>query len=103
MRTWGGMALALVLPWPALAQTYSKTEEIVYHDNTAKWVLGQVAQQKVNGVVASSTTFDAATALPLTYSTFGLLQQTLTYHADGTVATVIRLEALEEFASRQSY
>lgn len=83
-----GLALALGLPMTGAAQSYSQTEEIVYQDNVTKWVLGQVAQRKVNGIVASSTTFDGATALPLTQSSFGKLQQTLTYNADGTMATV---------------
>ncbi len=83
-----GAALALALPFCAQAQTYSRTETITYHDNTAKWVLGQVAQTAVNGVVASSATFDPTTAQQLTFSSFGKLQQTLTYNADGTVATV---------------
>lgn len=73
---------------PPPTATYSRIETITYHDNTAKWVLGQVAQTTVNGTVASSTTFDPTTAQQLTFSSFGKLQQTLTYNADGTVATV---------------
>ncbi|MQP76140.1 RHS repeat protein, partial [Stenotrophomonas sp. MYb238] len=80
--------LATLLPVTASAQSYSRTEVITYHDNTSKWVLGQVASRTVNGTVVESTTFSASTAQPLTYSSFGKLQQTLTYNADGTVATV---------------
>ena len=72
----------------AHAQTYTQTETITYHDNTTKWVLGQVAQRTVNGIVTSSATFDPATAQQLTSSVFGRLQQTLTYNADGTIPTV---------------
>lgn len=73
---------------PALAQQYTHTETITYHDNTSKWVLGQVASRTINGVVAEQTTYDAATALPLQSRSFGKLKQTLTYNADGTAATV---------------
>ena len=67
---------------------FSRTEASVYHDNLPKWVLGQVASRTVGGVTVESTTFSATTAQPLTYSSYGKLQQTLTYNADGTVATV---------------
>lgn len=88
-RIWGALGLGLALSLPVHAQTYSRTETIVYHDNTAKWVLGQVASRTVDGVVvAESRTFDPVHASPLTYSAYGKLQQTLTYNADGTVATV---------------
>jgi len=80
--------LAALLPAAVSAQSYSRTEVITYHDNTNKWVLGQVASRAINGTVVESTTFSATTAQPLTYSSYGKLQQTLTYNADGTVATV---------------
>jgi len=80
--------LAVLLPVAASAQTYSRTEVITYHDNTSKWVLGQVASRTINGTVVESTTFSATTAQPLTHSAYGKLQQTLTYNTDGTVATV---------------
>lgn len=82
----------------ASAQTYSRTESIQYYDNLDKWVLGQTSSvicaaslpvsEACNGDIVSSSTFDPGTALPLTSASFGKLQQTLTYHADGTVATV---------------
>jgi RHS repeat-associated protein len=67
---------------------YSKVDGTAYHDNLAKWVLGQVASSTTNSITASSTTFDATTALPLKTYAFGKLQQTLTYNADGTLASV---------------
>ncbi|MGB3747880.1 MAG: RHS repeat protein [Rhodanobacter sp.] len=67
---------------------YSRATQTTYHDNTGKWVLGQVAERKVDGITASATTFDTATALPLTHSAFGVLKQTLTWNGDGTIATV---------------
>lgn len=67
---------------------YSRTDETSYYDNSNKWVLDQVAQHAINGITAAATTYDAATALPLTYSAFGKLQQTLTWNADGTLASI---------------
>jgi len=69
------------------AAAASRTEAIVYHDNTTKWVLGQVASRTINGIVAEQTTYDATTALPLQFRAFGKLKQTLTYNSDGTMAT----------------
>ena len=73
-------------PPPASTGTYTQTETITYYDNTAKWVLGQVAKSVVDGVTASETTY-TANAQPATIKSFGKLQQTLTYNTDGTVAT----------------
>ncbi|TXH12199.1 MAG: RHS repeat protein [Gammaproteobacteria bacterium] len=70
------------------ATSYSRTVASVYEDNTAAWVLGQVKQRSINGVVAEATTYSPSTALPLTKSAFGKLQQTFTYNANGTLATV---------------
>ncbi len=77
---------------------FSRQEIITYHDNTTKWVLGQTASvtcavsipasAACDGDIVNSATYDAATAMPLIQSSFGKLQQTLTYNADGTVATV---------------
>ncbi len=67
---------------------YSRVDQTTYSDNTDKWVLGQVAERKVNGTTESLTGFDGATALPLTFSSFGKMKQTLTWNADGTIATV---------------
>lgn len=67
---------------------YSRISRTTYHDSTSQWVLGQVAQREIGSVTVSSITFDATTALPLTYSAFGKLKQTLTWNGDGTIATV---------------
>lgn len=80
----------------ASAQNHSRTDQIVYHDNTSLWVLGQVASSTNTniGVIEFRSEFDAAKAMPLrhygagTASVPGKLVQTLTYNADGTVATV---------------
>lgn len=69
---------------------FSRGETTAYHDNLSKWVLSQVASviDTATGKVMSATTYHATSVLPLTISTFGVLQQTLTYNADGTVASV---------------
>ncbi|MDH5824647.1 RHS repeat protein [Luteimonas sp. RD2P54] len=71
-----------------VANSPSKSEVIAYHDNLAKWVLGQQARLTVNGVVASETSYHSTYALPTGFKQFGKTVQTLTYSADGTVATV---------------
>ncbi|SFV29103.1 RHS repeat-associated core domain-containing protein [Pseudoxanthomonas sp. YR558] len=95
-----GVCLLLLVAAPAWAQvSYSRTEVIAYQDNPSKWVMGQTASLTCAASVPASTvcdgndvvssvTFDPTWSLPLTYSSFGKLVQTLTYHADGTVATV---------------
>lgn len=67
---------------------FSKTEQVAYHDNLLKWVLGQVASVTVGGTVQSQTTYYSTTALPWREYAFGKLMNTLTYNADGTPATV---------------
>jgi RHS repeat-associated protein len=80
------------------AYAHAKTEVMAYRDSQAGWILGQTesvacvlsnpASTACDGDVVSSATFDPATSLPVTQSSFGRLIQTLTYNADGTVATV---------------
>lgn len=79
------LAFALALPGAALAQTYTQTETIAYHDNTTLWKLGQVAQRTVDGKVVSSRTYHPTHALPLTFSSFGKLRQTVSYDLTSTV------------------
>jgi RHS repeat-associated protein len=64
---------------------HSKTETTTYHDNTAKWVLGQAASVTTNGVVQEATTFDATTAMPTARYAFGLLLESYSYHGDGNL------------------
>src|SRR5688500_18598835 len=47
----------LSLPWIAHAQTYSKTETIEYHDDTALWVIGQLKRTTTSGIETSRTEF----------------------------------------------
>lgn len=69
---------------------YSRQDIIDYHHDLDGWVLGQVKKQtNLNtGLIESRTEYDPATALPVQTFAFEKLQQTLTYNADGTVATV---------------
>lgn len=81
------LAGALCAPLSALAQTYTQTEDITYHDNTSKWVLGQVSTRVVNGVTVSVSTYDSNYGLPLTFTSFGKLQETLTWDTTANLST----------------
>lgn len=95
LKHWGAAAL-LWLPLSAAAQTYTRTDQIAYHDNLSKWVIGQAASSKNTntGVIEYRTEFDSTSAVPLrhygagTTAVLGQLKQTLTYNADGTVSSV---------------
>ena len=75
-----------------LVNNPTRTEVTAYHHNLSKWVLGQVASvtKTAPGAsqVMSSATYHSTYALPSSISSFGKLVQSLTYNADGTVATV---------------
>ncbi|MDB5972750.1 MAG: repeat-associated core domain protein [Hydrocarboniphaga sp.] len=68
----------------------SRTDVSEYYDDTTKWVLGK-SKKSTNsnaGLVESQTDYGATNALPEKTYTFGLLQQTASYNADGTLNTV---------------
>jgi hypothetical protein len=67
----------------------TRTEVSTYAHDTAKWVIGLPATltDVATGKIVSQTNYNAA-MLPATTYSVGVLQQTLTYNADGTVATV---------------
>ena len=66
----------------------SRTETIVYEDNTTKWILGQVKTvTEAGGKAMASNTYNGASANLESVSTFGHLDQTIGYYADGTVNT----------------
>ena len=68
---------------------FMRTETSTFYDDRTRWILGQVASVADGaGRLISSTEYDSATALPLRNYKFGLLQESITYNADGTVATV---------------
>lgn len=68
---------------------HSRTDATAYYDHLGKWVLGQaLSQTNTNtGMVESQTDYNS-NALPWKTYKFGKLVNTLTYHADGTLATV---------------
>ncbi|RMH90885.1 hypothetical protein EBB59_09315, partial [Lysobacter pythonis] len=72
-----------VRKWNSLG--YDKTDTIEYHDDPTRWVLGQIKRQTTNGTETTRTDYDPATALPIRQYAYGKLQQSLTYHPDGTV------------------
>ncbi|MGV8475867.1 hypothetical protein, partial [Pseudomonas aeruginosa] len=69
----------------------ARTQRTTYFDDTGRWILSQVARstQSVGGVEIETerTEFDSMARPQRTYA-FGALQQTLGYHADGTLASV---------------
>ncbi|WP_350000102.1 RHS repeat domain-containing protein [Stenotrophomonas lacuserhaii] len=66
----------------------SRTDTTTYYDDASRWVLGQTASTTNNntGLVESQTSFNAL-ALPEQQRQFGKVTQTLTYHADGSLAS----------------
>lgn len=69
---------------------FSKTDTHLYQDDTVKWVLGQLKSttNSNTGDVVSQTDFDATSLLPIRLYEFGSLKETLTYNANGTLASV---------------
>lgn len=78
----------VVKRWSSLG--YAKTDGTEYYDDLSKWVIGQVSRvtNADNGDEIARTHYQASSALPERQYRFGKLQQILSYHADGTVATV---------------
>jgi RHS repeat-associated protein len=68
---------------------FSRTETTVYSDNFPKWVLGQVktVTEFSTGKAMVSNVYDPTTATLTSVSHFGHLDQSMTYYADGTLAT----------------
>jgi len=88
---------SLLLPYAAIAQTYSVTETIAYHDDTTLWVMGQIGSKTCLSSIPVNAACDgggdsvmAATeygwkALPWRIYEFGKLRQTLTYDSTSSV------------------
>jgi RHS repeat-associated protein len=68
---------------------YSRARLVTYYDQTALWVLGQVASITISGIEAAGTTFYTATALPATTRKFGKLQGSYVFETDGTLKQII--------------
>jgi YD repeat-containing protein len=66
-----------------------RTDTTAYVDNTVIWMLGQVGSVTENssGKVAVLNEYDPTTSTLLRISQFGRLDETRTYHPDGTLAT----------------
>lgn len=69
--------------------SFSRTDATTYHNDTTKWILGLDATvTNINtGDVVSKTDYNS-NSLPWRAFSFGRLVHTLTYHADGTLASV---------------
>jgi RHS repeat-associated protein len=80
---------------------YSRTEQLVYDDNTTLWVLGQVQSVTVGGLVPESTVYSQATALPELRTVFGQSDQTFFWHPDGTLHKVT--DALDRTVELTNY
>ncbi|MBX3687769.1 hypothetical protein [Dokdonella sp.] len=67
----------------------SKEREIAYHDNTTRWVLGQIASLKethgLQQYTLNTNTYDSTTADLLEAREFGELVQSNIWYADGTL------------------
>lgn len=70
----------------AVAQNYVKTENISYSDSPSKWILGLTTRLVVNGVVVDEIAYNNY-GQPSEIRKFGKIQQSLTYNADGTLAS----------------
>lgn len=72
--------------WSSLGFTRSRS--IAYHDNLARWVLGQVrsvVDSSLPGQPMLVHDYDPATALPVARWAFGLKQESFSYHPDGNL------------------
>ena len=68
---------------------YRSSDSVEYFDDLVSWVIGQV-RRRVN-LDTASVEFEVgfnAQALPVWIKKFGKIQQSATYHIDGTVATI---------------
>lgn len=68
----------------------ARTDQLSYYHDQAKWTLGQL-QSSLNlntALLEYRAAFDLNTALPIQHFSFEKLTETISYHVDGTVATV---------------
>jgi YD repeat-containing protein len=68
----------------------SRTETTLFSDNTALWVLDQVATvtESSTGKAMVEMNYDPSSAKLKSTKRFGKLQESLTYYADGTIKTL---------------
>jgi YD repeat-containing protein len=69
----------------------SRTENNTYHNNLSKWVLGLPATvtESPSGKVMVSNAYNATTSNLESVTSFGHLQKSMTYNADGTMAGIV--------------
>ena len=77
----------LIVPLSAFGQGFSRTEVTRYFDDSAKWVLGQVASRSIDGLVVEETSFSSMGSAPERRWNFGKTKWALSYNPNGTVAT----------------
>lgn len=88
-----------VLKTNSMGYLNHRVDAVEYYDNFNLWVIGQARKQytlesgpngrdHAGGALASSEVVYDSQALPWKTYKFGRLDATITYHADGTVATV---------------
>ncbi len=88
-----------VLKTNSMGYLNHRFDVVEYHDNLNLWVIGQARKQytlesgpngrdHAGGVLTSSQVEYNSQALPWKVYKFGRLDSTITYHADGTIATV---------------
>ena len=67
---------------------FEKSDSTSFHDDMARWVIGQVASTSTNGIESSATVYDPTTALPTQATVFGKLRASYAYRADGMLGSV---------------
>lgn len=77
----------LMLSLNVCGQSFSRTEVTTYFDDSARWVLGQVSSRSVDGLVLEQTSFSPALAAPEKRWNSGKIAWSLSYNANGTIAT----------------
>ncbi|HET7415207.1 MAG TPA: hypothetical protein VFI97_05870, partial [Arthrobacter sp.] len=66
---------------------YSRVKQTTYHDDPSLWVLGQIAESRIAGIVAAQTSYTDK-AQPLEDKRFGKLVSTNAWNADGTLHSI---------------
>lgn len=68
----------------------TRTDITAYYDNQSRWVLGQTKSRTNSdtGMVESATDYDPTYDKPSNTYSFGLLQSSMKYNTDGTLASI---------------
>ncbi|MBT9494961.1 MAG: hypothetical protein IV107_22000, partial [Paucibacter sp.] len=65
----------------------ARLEDIAYFDQPQLWVMGQIASRRMGSFVMEETGYDAATALPLVDSKFGVVQRRRSFDTSSSVSS----------------